>query len=95
MHVGNISKGCFKILSFFFVYVVMLCVLLLPPTTSVLHAERGTYYRFFLLCLPYYYCCFLRVCSIAVAVGVKGYTFFVFVRGVATCLLYTSDAADE
>ena len=39
-------------------------------------AERNTYYRFFLLRLRYHYCYFLWVGSIAVAVGEKGYAFF-------------------
>ena len=47
-------------------------------------AERNTYYRLFHLRLRYYYCCFLWVCSIAVAVGEKGYTFLFFDRGAAT-----------
>ena len=46
-------------------------------------AERGTAYCFFLLRLRYYYCCFLCVYSIAVAVEER-YAFLFFGLGAAS-----------
>ena len=59
-------------------------------------AERGTAYCFFLLRLRYYYCCFLCVYSIAVAVAAveKGYAFLFFGRGAAAANRFLVGCAD-
>ena len=89
MHAGNINKGCFKIHVFFVFF--CLCGDAVRVAAAAYNisteAERSTHYRFFLLCLRYYYCCFLRVCSIAVAVGEKGYAFFLFLIEVLLLLI--------
>ena len=51
-------------------------------------AEINTYYRFFLLRLRYYYCCFLRVYNVTVAVGEKGHAIFFLVEGLLLLIIY-------
>ena len=90
-----------KYVRFYFLVEVLLLLLLLLRAAAAAHnisteAERGTAYCFFLLRLRYYYCCFLCVYSIAVAVAAveKGYAFLFFGRGAAAANRFLVGCAD-
>ena len=78
------ARGCNIIRAHFYFLVEVLLLLLMRAAAAAhnisIEAERGTGYCFLLLRLRYYYCCFLCVYSIVVAVE-KGYAFFLFGRG--------------
>ena len=89
MHAGNTSKGCFKIAVPFFFGLCGAAVRAAAAAYNIsTEAERGTHYRFFPLCLRYYYCCFLRVCSITVAVGEKGYIYIFLIEVLPLLIIF-------